>query len=283
MRQESMLGVPGQEVVRIDTPDGRIAAEFRGPDTALPVVVCLHGLSANRATWLPLAERLAHRRRFLLIDLLGRGDSDAAPDARYDLASEVRRLGMVLSSTGVSHPLLAGHSHGAAIAVAAAAEVDARALLLVNPVTPDLPRPPVLAALRNPIVRTLVSPAARLFRRPLTRYMLVRRVLADRSRISAELIASYADPWGSRGRAAGLPRILSDWDPAELVPWGRPAGIPVRVVAGAEDRRVRPESAREWADRLGGTFELVAGCGHSVPEERASAIAATVEDLLTGI
>ncbi len=260
-----------------------MAAEFRGPEEARPVVVCLHGLSANRATWLPVAERLAHRRRFLLVDLLGRGESDASPNARYDLVSEVRRLRLVLSAVGVARPLLAGHSHGAAIAIAAASQVNARGLLLVNPVTPDLTRPALLAALRHLTVRTWVSPAVRLFRRPLTRYMLVRRVFADRSAISADLIARYADPWRDAGRAAGLPRILSDWDPAELERWGRRAGMPVSVVAGSEDRRVRPDSARRWADRLGGTFQLSSGCGHSVPEERATEIAATVEELLAEI
>jgi pimeloyl-ACP methyl ester carboxylesterase len=218
-----------------------------------------------------------------MVDFLGRGESDASPHARYDLDSEVRRLLLVLDSMDVSRPLLAGHSHGAAIAVAAARRANALGLLLVNPVTPDLPRPAALTALRSPAVQALVSPAVRLFRRPLTRYMLVRRVFADRGAIPAGLVARYADPWGDPGRAAGLPAILSDWSPAQLNHWDRPPGVPVHVIAGAQDRRVRPDSARRWADRLGATFELVAGCGHSAPEERTAEVAASLDDLLRTI
>jgi len=260
-----------------------MAVEIRGPRDAQPVVVCLHGLSANRTTWGPVAERLAHRRRFLLVDSFGRGESDSSPYARYDLDSEVRRLLLVLDSMEVACPLLAGHSQGAAIAVAAASRVNARALLLVNPVTPELPRPLALIALRSPAVRALVSPAVRLFRRPLTRYMLVRRVFADRGAIPAGVVARYADPWGDPGRAAGLPAILSDWAPAELHLWGGPPGVPVHVIAGAQDRRIRPDSARRWAARLGARFELAAGCGHSAPEERTTEVAAALEDLVTTI
>lgn len=278
-----MVGVAGQEVVFIRTPEGRMAAELRGPREAQPVVVCLHGLSANRATWRPLVERLAHRRRFLLVDSLGRGESDSSPRARYDLDSEANRLLLVLDSMDVARPVLVGHSHGAAIAVAAARRAHALGLLLVNPVTPDLPRPVALTALRSPAVQALVSPAVRLFRRPLTRYMLVRRVFADRRAIPAGVVARYADPWGDPGRAAGLPAILSDWSPAELGQWDGPQGVPVHIVAGAQDRRIHPDSARRWADRLGATFELVAGCGHSAPEERTAEVAASLDKLLRAI
>ena len=133
---------------RIETTEGIIVVEMRGPPEAEPSIVCLHGLSANRITWRPLAERLDHRFTFVLPDLLGRGESDPAPDASFDLASEARRTEAVLEALGVSRPVLVGHSQGAAIAVAAARRVGARGLLLVNPVTPDLRRPRALAALR---------------------------------------------------------------------------------------------------------------------------------------
>lgn len=275
-----MVGVPGQEAHRVDTPDGRLAVEILGPRTGHTTVVCLHGLSANRTTWRPVAERLAHRHRFLLIDLLGRGESDVSLRARYDLESEVLRLLRALEASGVDRPLLAGHSHGAAIAVAACRRARARGLLLVNPVTPDLPRPPILAALRYPAVRAIVSPAARVFRRPLTRYMLVRRVFADRDAIPAGLVASYARPWGDRDRAAGLLRILADWDPAELEKWDGPAEVPVGVVAGERDRRIDPDAVRRWTDRLGGSLELAEGCGHSAPEESTLQVATALETLL---
>jgi len=278
-----MVGVPGQEVVEVMTSDGRMVVETRGPREVGPPIVCLHGLSANRSTWAPVANQLSGRRRIVLVDLLGRGESDAAPGARYDLESEVRRLTHVIAAAGIESPVLAGHSHGAAIAVAAAHRVNAVGLLLVNPVTPGLPRPAALTALRSPAVRAMVAPAVKLFRRPLTRYMLVRRVFADPEAVPAGLVDRYADPWGSWGRAAGLARILSDWDPAELRRWAGSAGVRVHVIAGTEDRRIDPDAARRWAVGLGGSFELAAGCGHSAPEERPTKVAEALEDLLETI
>ncbi len=277
-----MVSVPGQEAFAVPTPEGQMTVELRGPRPAGPTVVCLHGLSANRTTWRPVADRLRHRS-LLLVDLLGRGESDASREARYDLDSEARRLAHVLQTLGLTRPVLAGHSQGAAIAVAAAGRVNALGLLLVNPVTPDLSRPAALSALKHPPVRSLVAPALRLFRRSLTRYMLVRRVFADGASIPAGAVDRYAAPWGDPERAACLPRILSDWDPAELERWAAPPEVPVRVISGAEDRRIDPDSARRWAARLGGTFSLAAGCGHSAPEERTTEVATVLEDLVAAI
>jgi pimeloyl-ACP methyl ester carboxylesterase len=277
-----MVGVPGQEVLSVPTLEGRMAVEIRGPRKAGPPVVCLHGLSANRATWEPVADRLRHRR-FILVDLLGRGQSDAARVARYDLESEAQRVILVLQALGLQSPILAGHSHGAAVAVAAASGANALGLLLVNPVTPELSRPAALTALKYPAVRSLVAPALRLFRRSLTRYMLVRRVFADGAAVPAGVVDRYAAPWADAERSRCLPTILSDWDPAELERFAAPPGVPVHVYAGAEDRRIDPGSARRWAATLGGTFSLAAGCGHSAPEERATEVAMVLEDLVTAI
>lgn len=275
-----MVGLPGQEVVRVQTPAGHIAVATEGPATARPAIVCLHGLSANRTTWLPVAGRMRGDHRLLLVDLLGRGESEPSPLAAYDLEAEAARLGLLLDRLGVSRPLLAGHSHGASIAVAAAKRVRACGLLLANPVTPDLARPPLLAALDHMLVRRAASLSTRLFRRPLTRYMLVRRVFAERDLIPADAITRYSEPWADPARAGALPSILRDWHPAELERWAVPPGIPVAVIAGSADRRIRPELARRWADRLEGTFHMAWGSGHSAPEERPGEVARILTDLL---
>lgn len=275
-----MVGRSGQVVRRVRTPEGSIAIEEWGALEAIRTVVFLHGLSANRSSWRPVARRLDGLARCLLVDLLGRGESDAAPSARYDLESEVRRLRFALTALGIHRPLLAGHSHGAAIAVAASSAVDASGLLLVNPVTPDLERPAVLSALRLPGARFVAAPLLRLFRRPLTRYILVRRVFQNAASMLPGTVDRYSEPWNSYGRAAGLPRILSDWNPAELERYARAPDVPVHLIAGSRDRRIPVSSARNWADRLGGVFHLEAGCGHAAPEERTEAVASVLEAML---
>lgn len=275
-----MVGVPEQVLERIETSDGRLAVERHGHAAGHSVVVCLHGLSANRATWRPVARRLADRHRFLLMDLLGRGDSDTAPQAHYDLESEVRRVVSALERMRVFRPVLAGHSHGASIAVAAAERLDARGLFLVNPITPDVRRPALLGLLSLPLVRSSLGPVLRVFRRPLTRYILVRRVFADDRHVTEEAVSRYAAPWGDPARAAVLPRILGAWDPEELRPWARQTDRPVGIVAGEHDRRIGAELARRWAGELGASFDLLSDCGHSAPEEKPDETAALLANLL---
>jgi pimeloyl-ACP methyl ester carboxylesterase len=270
-------------VRRIQTCDGTIVVEMRGPKDAAPTVVCLHGLSANRVTWTRLAERLDHRMRFVLPDLLGRGESDPAPLASYDLASEAGRVKAVVTALGLDRPVLVGHSHGAAVAVAAARAVGASGLLLVNPVTPDLARPRALDALALGGAARMVSPLVRLFRRPLTRYMLVRRVFEDPAAMPEGAVRKYAEPWADRDRASAMVSVLSDWKPAELARWTRPLPVPTCVMAGEEDRRIRLDSARRWAESLGADFRSEPGCGHSAPEERTAAVAAALEEIVGAI
>lgn len=256
-----------------------MAVVILGPDGVEPAIVCLHGLSANRSTWQPVARSMASRHRLVLVDLLGRGESDPAPAAAYDLESEAARLATLLDGLGIRQPVLAGHSHGAAVAVAAARRVQARGLVLVNPVTPELMRPAILSALWIPGVSSTVSVAARLFRRRLTRYMLVRRVFASADSVPPGAIDRYASPWADPKRAAVLPRILRDWRPAELERWATPPGIPVAVIAGDVDRRIDAQLAQRWAERLEATFSLTCS-GHSSPEECPEDVRRALEEIL---
>lgn len=280
MQQESTTGVPGQVVTRVPTRDGRIAVEQRGDPGAPSAVVFLHGLTANRSTWHAVTGRLGASHRLLLVDFLSRGESDAAPCARYDLESESCRLDEVLRCLHVRQPVLVGHSHGAAVGVAVASRTGARALLLANPVTPRIPRPALLAALDPKHMRIWAPSLIRLFRRPLTRYMLVRRVFTGVSGLPAGAVDRYAQPWAEPERARSLPAVLAGWDPTHLEPWASDAGIPVRVLAGGSDRRIDPIIAEEWATTLGGTFSLLAGCGHALPEEEPAVMAEALRELL---
>ena len=126
----------------------------------------------------------------------------------------------------------------------------------------------------------MLPPLFRLFRTPLTRYMLVRRVFAESRSMPQGLTAAYAEPWADVDRARTLPELLKQWDPAELAAFSGIAVGRVRVVAGRQDRRVQLDDARRWAGCLGGTFTILDGCGHSAPEERPEAIAAFLRELL---
>ena len=278
-----MPGGSGQVLLSVDTPDGRIAVEQLGASASPSTVVFLHGLTANRTTWRPVARLLGEKHRLLLVDSLARGDSDPAPRARFDLEAEAERLAATLRECDVDGPILAGHSQGAAIAVASADRTRARGLFLASPVTPDLTRPTVLERLGSPIARGLVPRVAGLFRRPLTRYMLVRRVFTGEVGLPADAVERYAAPWGHADRARSLPAVLADWDPGELRRWAAPLEIPVRVVSGDSDRRIPPVLAAAWSAKLNGRFSLFPGCGHGLPEEFPSETAAALVGLIEAV
>jgi pimeloyl-ACP methyl ester carboxylesterase len=83
-----------------------------------PAVVALHGGLGTAASWRTVAERLADRYEFLLVDRRGRGGSDNGPEP-HSLAAEVGDARAVLRAAAHGAVLL-GHSYGGAVALEAA-------------------------------------------------------------------------------------------------------------------------------------------------------------------
>ena len=245
--------MPGQ-IQDIQTPDGRIQIELRGSG---PTLLCLHGISANRRSWSAVADRLERQFRLVLVDLLSRGRSEARPDVPYRMGDEIHRVRQVLDALALSPTIVAGHSQGAALALALAS-VDERVtgLVLLNPVTSSTRRPRLLALLRSGLIRRAAAGIIRPLRSPLA-HLTLRRVYGPRIRVTRERVAAYAEPYGDRLRVRALLRLLADWRPEELEEW-MPASAPLAcVVAGGRDPRVEPASARRLAQRLGAEFLLV--------------------------
>ncbi|MEX2239028.1 MAG: alpha/beta hydrolase [Dehalococcoidia bacterium] len=109
-------------------------------DGSVPILA-LHGLSASSAFWLPLAEELRHDCTLTIPDLLGFGRS-SKPKIDYTVDAHRDALAPIVDEMPATF-VIAGHSMGAALAVALAArwpERVERVVLLNGPLNKEYTR-----------------------------------------------------------------------------------------------------------------------------------------------
>lgn len=96
-------------------------------------ILCIHGISANCRCWDLLAHALSPAYRIMAMDLRGRGRS-AKPDSGYCLESHVQDIRCLLDDLKIDRIVIMGHSLGAFIGLAFAAEHPERVekLILVD-------------------------------------------------------------------------------------------------------------------------------------------------------
>lgn len=131
-RVRGAVGSLGAESCVIDTGGVRLHALVYG---AGPVdVLIIPGITSPAPTWDFVARWLQDLARVVVLDVRGRGLSDA-PQSGYQTADYVADLDAVISGLDLDRPVLLGHSMGARIAAAygAARPGSARALLLLDP------------------------------------------------------------------------------------------------------------------------------------------------------
>ena len=84
-------------------------------------VVALHGLTASYVNFIGIADRLSGRRPLFAVDLRGRGDSDK-PKGPYGMAQHARDVAAAMRAMGLGPSIVIGHSMGAFVAAALAAQ-----------------------------------------------------------------------------------------------------------------------------------------------------------------
>jgi pimeloyl-ACP methyl ester carboxylesterase len=102
-------------------------------ETAGQPILCIHGITANCRCWDTLAEALAPEYRVMAMDLRGRGQSDKPPTG-YALEYHVQDINCLLNNLKIERAVIMGHSLGAFIGLAFAAEFSERVdrLILVD-------------------------------------------------------------------------------------------------------------------------------------------------------
>ena len=276
------------ERLAVETPDGVVRVRVLGTG---PPVCCLHGVSAHGRSWEGVASLLRARATFVLPDLLGRGASDPAPHLGFSFDDEARRVDELIDTVAglAAGPdvrdglFLAGHSQGAAIALAVAARrPDVRGVLLTSPVTPWTARPAILGALGSHLIRRGVAGIFSPLRGPLAA-LIIRRAAGPGFPAPREMVEAYAAPYRDRRRAETLMALLRDWRPGDLETRMPADPPPARVVSGALDPRIDPGDASRLAEALGAPFTLVADGGHVLPEQHPELIAGELDRLLVSV
>jgi pimeloyl-ACP methyl ester carboxylesterase len=112
----------------------RIAGDVWG-NPAGPLVILQHGGGQTRHAWKGAGEKLGATGYYAVaLDARGHGDSDWAPDGRYDQNAMIEDLRRVVKELGGSRPILIGASMGGANSMVAVGEgtIEASGLVLVD-------------------------------------------------------------------------------------------------------------------------------------------------------
>lgn len=160
----SSEGGPGLRVTRHARGrlpgDGVELAYGFWPGRGAPIVA-VHALTASYMTFAGIAERLAGRRPLLAVDLRGRGDSDK-PAGPYGMAQHAEDVACAMRAFGLGASIIVGHSMGAYVATALAAEepdLVAGLVLLDGGHPPELPpeldSDALLDQILGPVIRRL--------------------------------------------------------------------------------------------------------------------------------
>jgi pimeloyl-ACP methyl ester carboxylesterase len=127
-----MTGVGDGQLIEVLSADGtRLGVERLGDG---PALLAVHGGTADRSRWAPIAGTLSEHFTLYLLDRRGRGASTRESQGPYTLAREAEDVACVVASIG--DPVLClGHSYGALVCMEALPLTDgiARALLYEPP------------------------------------------------------------------------------------------------------------------------------------------------------
>lgn len=255
-----------------------------------PPVVLLHGNGALLQDFVAstLVDRLAGRHRVVAFDRPGFGFSTRPRDRLWTPAAQAALLARAFARLGIERPVIVGHSWGALVALALAAEHPSavRGLVLVGgiyyptarldvPLTAPVALPVLGDALRytvSPLLGSLLTrPAAKAIFAPMAVpahfFQIVPKALVLRP---VQIRASAEDGAFTLPATAGLRRRYRDLH------------LPVHVLAGDGDRIVDPKAHAERLHRdvPGSTLTMLPQVGHMAHYAAPRRIVALVDELI---
>ncbi len=236
-------------------------------------VICIHGLGATKASFLPTVAALADDWRVIAIDLPGFGESDKPLSAAYDAPYFADAVTALLDEFGIDRAHLIGNSMGGRVAIEVGLSYPERVerIALLSPALAWLRDRRWRWLLRAPLPKLgLVQPAPRVITEPIVRSL----VPGGRDGWSAagvdEFLRSYLTPRGRVAFYESARNIYLDEPHGEEGLWTRLAGMAPRTlfVWGRHDQLV-PIGFREHVERvLPAARHLELDCAHVPQLER---------------
>lgn len=247
-------------------------------------VLLLHGFTGSADTWQGLARHLARRGlRAVAVDLVGHARSDAPEDAeRYSFARCTADLLELADRLGLGRFGLVGYSLGGRVALHLALAAPRRvAALVLESCSPGIPDPEE-RALRRRRDEALADAIERDGLEAFVAYWEAQPLFATQARLPARTRARLRAQ--RLGHApGGLARVLRGLGAGVQEPlWGRlgELGMPVLLVAGAEDTRYAA-IARAMAEAIPrASLRVIPRAGHAVHLERPRLFCRAVADFL---
>lgn len=254
----------------VDTRLGRISTLSAGEGDP---VLCLHGLGATKASFLPTVVALAAHHRVISMDLPGFGDSDKPLTAAYDARYFARAVEALLDALEIERIHLIGNSMGGRVAIEVGLLRPDRTgrIALLCPALAWLRSRRWRWLLRAPLpMLGLVQPAPRVITEPIVRNL----VPGGRDGWSAagvdEFLRSFLTPRGRVAFYEAARNIYLDEPHGENGFWTRLAGMaPATLFIWGRHDQLVPLGFRRHVERvLPGARHLELDCGH-VPQLEA--------------
>ncbi|MCF6376525.1 alpha/beta fold hydrolase [Nocardioides KLBMP 9356] len=231
---------------RVDAGDTELAVLEGGPADA-PVVVLLHGYTADRVVWVRFARHLQRDHRVLIPDLAGHGATGFTAGTDFSAPAQAARVAALLDGLGVEHADVAGNSMGGFVAATlAVARPDlVRSLLLSDAVGVTSPEPSdaelVLREGRNPFLLDDVALFPEFYAMTMAKAPFVPGFI--RAAIAADYVA----------RRDELEEIFHGFFQRDTLDDRLDEiAAPTLVMWGEQDRLVHRSTARVWADGIPG-------------------------------
>ncbi len=236
-------------------------------------VICIHGLGATKASFLPTIAALAGQWRVIGVDLPGFGESEKPLGAAYDAPYFADAVAALLDQLEIERAHIIGNSMGGRVAI----EVGllhpkrVRRMALLSPALAWLRDRRWRWLLRAPLPKLgLVQPAPRVIAEPLVRSL----VPGGRDGWSAagvdEFLRSYLTPRGRVAFYEAARNIYLDEPHGEQGLWTRLAQMSPQTlfVWGRNDKLVPVAFRKHVEEALPAARHLELDCGH-VPQLEA--------------